>query len=71
MHLNLVHGIRREFYDDGKTYTFEAVAEDGIVKMKTDLDCTGYMIYTTEEIKKAFVNGKECPVRKEKGGFMV
>lgn len=71
MYLNLVHGIRQKLYDDGRTYTFEAVTEDGVVKIKTDLDCTGYMIYTPEEITKAVVNGKECPVKKEKGGFMV
>lgn len=71
MYLNLVHGIRQKLYDDGRTYTFEAVTEDGVVKIKTDLECTGYMIYTPEEITKAVVNGKECPVKKDKGGFLV
>ena len=39
--------------------------------IQTDLVCTGYMIYTLEEIKKAMINGKEYPVKKEKGGFLI
>lgn len=67
VYVNLVNQIDRQIYGDDKNYSFKAYYEGGRAVIETDMDASGYVIYTTQPIEDAVINGKLCEVKAENG----
>ena len=70
--LNLVHGIKGEYKDDGIAATYEAALQNGTVTITFgEMDVTCIQLYAKEEVTKAVVNGTEWTVRKDGNAYLI
>lgn len=65
LYVNLVRRIEKKMYDDGRTYTFQAVYSDSKVSISTDMECSRFALSVPEPLDEVTVNGKVCSIKYE------